>query len=107
MPISLMPRTLQTAADRPARTGAATVGDTPDLEIALLRRGIGGRSEDGDRCGRCERHMLIGERVYEYGSGEVRCALCSERERRAPEGSHLVHTPAFGSSFRVLDTRAA
>jgi hypothetical protein len=107
MPSSLLPLTLQTAGERPTRTGASTVGDTPDPELALLRRGLGGNAAEVDRCGKCERHMLIGERAYEYGHGEVRCALCSERERRSPQGSRLVHTLAFGSSFRVLDNRAA
>ncbi len=102
-----MSLTLQTAADRPARAQTPTVGDTPELEIALLRRSIGGMAAESERCGRCERHLLTGERVYEYASGEVLCALCNEREQREPEGSRLVHTQAFGSSLRVIDNRAA
>jgi hypothetical protein len=49
--------------------------------------------------------MLIGERVYEYESGDVRCALCRDREARDPVASHTVHTAASGNSIRMLDRR--
>jgi LSD1 subclass zinc finger protein len=83
----------------------STVGDTPGLEIALLRRGLGDREEAAEHCDSCQRTVLIGERVYEYGAGEVRCALCRDRHRESPIDSHIVHGPAFGHSIRVLDRR--
>lgn len=82
-----------------------TVGDTPGLEIALLRRSLGQRHGQAERCGACERAMLIGERVYEYESGEVRCELCRDRSDSSAVQTHTVHTPAFGHSIRVLDRR--
>jgi hypothetical protein len=82
-----------------------TIGDTPDLELALLRRSLAGLSREAERCGHCQRTMLIGEQVYEYPSGELRCELCRKRERTAPAESRTVHGPAFGHSIRVIDRR--
>jgi recombinational DNA repair protein (RecF pathway) len=79
----------------------------PALELALLRRSLAGLAEQTERCGRCGRTMLIGERVYEYASGRVRCELCRERERGAPAEVHTVHGPEFGHTFRVIDRRPA
>jgi hypothetical protein len=83
----------------------STIGDTPELEIALLRRGLGDRDEPAERCDSCQRTVLIGERVYEYEGGSVRCHLCRDRHRESPTDSHIVHGPAFGHSIRVLDRR--
>jgi hypothetical protein len=82
------------------------IGDTPELELALMRRGLSGLADAAEHCDNCERAMLIGERVYEYANGAIRCALCRDRERESPAGSHTVHGPAFGHSIRVLDRRA-
>jgi hypothetical protein len=83
-----------------------TVGDTPKLEIALLRRSISGIAAAAERCGRCQRGLLLGEKVYEYASGEVRCELCRGREHSDPEQTRRVHGPALGHSIRILDRRA-
>jgi hypothetical protein len=83
-----------------------TVGDTPQLEIALLRRSISGIAAAAERCGHCERGLLLGERVYEYASGAIRCELCRGRERAEPELSRRVHGPALGHSIRIVDRRA-
>lgn len=85
----------------------ATVGDTPDLEIALLRRSLDGQQREIERCGGCHRALLIGERVYDYESGSVLCALCRDAARSEPIGSRRVHGLAFGHSIRVVDRRAA
>ena len=82
------------------------IGDMPELELALLRRGLGDLAGKAEHCHGCGRAMLIGERVYEYDSGEIRCALCRDRERRSPADSHVVHTAAHGHSIRMLDRRA-
>ncbi|HTW11521.1 MAG TPA: hypothetical protein VME01_02160 [Solirubrobacteraceae bacterium] len=81
-----------------------TIGDTPDLEIALLRRSLGDIGAQSERCDGCHRAMLIGERVYEYASGSIRCELCREA-RVDPVQSHTVHGPAFGHSIRIIDNR--
>lgn len=75
------------------------------LEVALLRRSLAGLADRIERCGRCARTLLIGERVYEYGSGEIRCELCRGREVKPPAHSHTVHGPEFGHSIRVIDRR--
>jgi hypothetical protein len=82
------------------------IGDMPELELALLRRSLGGLADAVEHCDGCQRAMLIGERVYEYDSGEIRCALCRDREHRTPAASHTVHTDARGNSIRMLDRRA-
>lgn len=79
--------------------------EMPELELALMRRSLAGLAESIERCGRCHRTMLIGERVYEYASGRAVCALCRDRERAAPEQTHLVHGPEFGHTIRVVDHR--
>jgi hypothetical protein len=86
----------------PDHSGHADMGA---LEVALLRRSLAGLADRIERCGRCARTLLIGERVYDYGSGEIRCELCRLREHRAPEDSHTVHGPEFGHSIRVIDRR--
>jgi hypothetical protein len=77
----------------------------PDLELALLRRSLGDIAGMVEHCHGCARAMLIGERVYEYESGDVRCALCRDREARDPVAFHTVHTAASGNSIRMLDRR--
>jgi len=85
----------------------STASDTAELEIALLRRSIGDLEAVVERCGNCHRAMLIGERVYEYGSGAILCALCRDRAVPRPVGSRRIHGPAFGHSIRVIDQRAS
>ncbi|MGH2843790.1 MAG: hypothetical protein ACRDKL_09425 [Solirubrobacteraceae bacterium] len=85
----------------------ATVGGTAGLEIALLRRKLGEADTRTERCHRCHRGILIGERVYEYESGAMLCALCRDVVHPEPIGSHRVHGPAFGHSIRVVDQRVA
>lgn len=85
----------------------AALRDMPDLELALLRRGLHGLSASCERCGHCRRSLLVGERVYLYETGATRCELCRGRERSSPAHSHTVHGPEFGHTLRILDQRAA
>ncbi|HLJ02641.1 MAG TPA: hypothetical protein VKT31_04330 [Solirubrobacteraceae bacterium] len=78
-----------------------------DLELALLRRGVLARAGEAERCGRCRRTPLVGERVYIYDHDVVRCELCRIAERRSPQASHLMHGPEFGHTIRITDRRAA
>lgn len=75
------------------------------LERALLRRSVAAGPSETDRCRRCRRSPLIGERVYTYASGATVCELCRTFEAAEPEGSHLVHGPAFGNTLRIIDRR--
>ena len=83
------------------------VDDRTDLELALLRRGVDERAADLERCGRCRRTPLIGERIYLYGEDSVRCELCRATEREAPVASQLIHGPEFGHTIKIADRRAA
>jgi len=86
-------------------TMQTTIGNTPQLERALLRSGIGRRVDASVHCDHCQRTLLLGERAYEYEDGQLRCALCRTHYRQEPADSHTVHGPAFGNSIRVLDRR--
>ena len=81
------------------------IGEMPELELALLRRSLGDIAGKVEHCHCCHRALLIGERVYEYDKGELRCALCRDRERRPPAHTRTVHTAAHGNSIRILDRR--
>lgn len=83
-----------------------SVRQMPDIELALLRRGVGEIAAGSERCGRCNRTPLVGERVHVYGK-RLLCDLCRELERKPPDSSRLVHGPAFGTSIRIIDGRAA
>lgn len=78
-----------------------------ELETALLRRGVTELVSARERCARCRRTPLIGERVYGYDRGLVLCELCRPAERSDPLDSHLIHGPEFGHSLRITDRRAA
>lgn len=78
-----------------------------ELELALLRRGVEERGEGRECCACCHRTPLVGEQVYVYEHGRVVCELCRRRQHAAPVDSHVVHTPAFGQSIRIVDRRAA
>jgi len=84
-----------------------SVDDRTDLELALLRRGVDERAADLERCGRCHRTPLIGEQIYIYDQGFVRCELCRAKERDAPIASQLIHGPEFGHTIKIADRRAA
>jgi len=77
------------------------------LERALLRRGVDQMAAQSERCARCRRTPLIGERVYAYDSGVLVCELCRALERRPPVSSRLVHGPEFGATLRITDRRTA
>ena len=80
----------------------------PELELALLRRGVDQRAAGRERCSRCGRTPLVGERVYTMDErGTLACELCHALDRGAALGSRLVHGPAFGHTIRIIDQRAA
>jgi hypothetical protein len=85
----------------------AAVRDMPDLELALLKRGVDDLRAECERCARCRRTPLIGERVYAYDSGATLCELCRPLESDEPIASRLVHGPEFGHTMRITDRRAA
>jgi hypothetical protein len=84
-----------------------SVREMPDLELALLRRGVDELSAECERCGHCHRTPLIGERVYAYRAGAILCELCRALQPDAPLSSHIVHGPEFGHTMRIIDQRTA
>jgi hypothetical protein len=85
----------------------AAVQDIPDLELALLRRGVDQRAAGLDRCERCKRTPLMGERIYVYETGRMLCELCRAVDRETPVSSKRVHGPGIGHRMRIVDRRAA
>jgi hypothetical protein len=85
----------------------APVRDMEELELALLRRGLVELSAECERCARCHRTPLVGERVYSYASGAVLCELCKADQNETPLNSRLVHGHEFGHTMRITDQRAA
>ena len=81
--------------------------EMPALERALMRRGVDELAAESERCGRCRRTPLIGERVYIYESGSVLCELCRAIAPAAPSHSRVIHGPEFGHSMKITDRRPA
>ena len=81
--------------------------ENPDLELALMRRGVDERATEYERCADCRRTPLIGERLYMYDDGAVRCELCRALSAASPARSRLVHGPEFGHTMKIADRRAA
>jgi hypothetical protein len=81
--------------------------DMPELELALLRRGMHDRTAQQEACARCRRTPLIGERVYVTEAGVMLCELCRSQEVDPPAHWTLVHGPEFGHTLRLLERRAA
>jgi hypothetical protein len=84
----------------------------PDLELALLRRGVDELAASSQACGRCRRRPLIGERVYAHPRLGVICELCrlelgARSEGQASGESRIVRGPEFGHTIRLVDRRAA
>jgi hypothetical protein len=77
------------------------------LERALLRRGVQDRDSSHERCGRCRRTPLPGERVYLTDAGPVMCELCRADEAQVRLHSRVVRAPNSGRAIRILASRAA
>jgi hypothetical protein len=77
------------------------------LELVLLRRGLGVLEADRHRCADCGRTPLTGEHVHLYGGRQQRvvCELCRSRHAEPPITSELVRHCEHGHAVRL--TRAA
>jgi hypothetical protein len=84
-----------------------STGDMRALELALLRRGVDQRAAGDERCSRCRRTPLVGERVYSEGDRLILCELCRSADVRGALHPRLVHGPAYGHTIRIIDQRAA
>jgi hypothetical protein len=71
-----------------------------DLELRLLRKGVGALAAGRDRCADCGRTPLFGEHLHRYGATLV-CELCSTLRRDAPDGVQRVHHCEHGHTVTV------
>jgi hypothetical protein len=71
-----------------------------DLELRLLRKGVGALVAGRDRCADCGRTPLYGEHVHVYGSRVV-CELCSALRRELPDGIERVRHCEHGHTVKV------
>jgi hypothetical protein len=78
---------------------------TPELEMALLRRGVDDRDAARERCHTCRRTPLVGERMYFDLAGSVYCELCRALDPELGLHSKVVHGPEFGHTMRLIDRR--
>jgi hypothetical protein len=78
-----------------------------DLELRLLRKGVGALTAGRDRCSDCGRTPLVGERVHVYAGDRVVCDLCRPRRPAAPERSMRVHHFERGHTVRLRHLPAA
>ena len=106
-PLRRTRNSLSATEDIPISTGDSISREIDELELALLRGGIDERTAERERCARCDRTPLIGERVYRYERGEIVCELCRSRQPGPHISAELVHGPAFGHTIRIVDQRAA
>jgi hypothetical protein len=72
-----------------------------DLELQLLRKGVGALTRERHRCADCGRTPLPGERVHLYARDTLVCALCRPRRRDEPARTELVRSPEAGGSVRL------
>jgi hypothetical protein len=79
--------------------------DMPALELALLRQGVEQRDASRERCARCLRTPLVGERVFLNEAGPVLCALCRSGNDASRLQSRVVRGPNFGQAIRIVGRR--
>jgi hypothetical protein len=87
----------------------ASAASRPPLQDLLLRRNVGEREAQRNRCVHCGRTPLTGEVVHLYAataSERMVCELCRPLRREPPARSELMHAPDHERSVR-LTTRAA
>ncbi len=72
-----------------------------DLELRLLRKGLGERREDRPACCDCGRTPLTGERLHHYENGSIACELCRPAHGGEIARSELVCHPEHGHAVKV------
>ena len=71
-----------------------------DLELRLLRKGVGALTASRDQCADCGRTPLAGEHLHRYGAEPV-CELCSALRRGTPDTTERVQHSEHGQTVRV------
>ena len=72
-----------------------------DLELRLLRKGLGELAGDRATCADCGRTPLTGERLHHDEHGAAVCDLCRPRHRIEITRSELVCGPEYGHTVKV------
>ena len=72
-----------------------------DLELRLLRKGLGERREERPSCADCGRTPLTGERLHHDERGATVCDLCRPRHRIEITRTELVCGPEYGHTVKV------
>ena len=72
-----------------------------DLELRLLRKGLGERRQDRPACTDCGRTPLTGERLHHDARGHAVCDLCRPAHRGPIARSELVCGPEYGHTVKV------
>ncbi len=72
-----------------------------DLELRLLRKGLGERREDAAACADCGRTPLTGERLHRDEKGAAVCELCRPKHRVTIARTELVCHPEHGHTVKV------
>ena len=72
-----------------------------DLELRLLRKGLGELHDHRETCADCGRTPLTGERLHHYEGGSVVCELCRPARRGEPVRTELVCHPEHGHAVKV------
>jgi hypothetical protein len=80
---------------------------SPDLELELLRKGVGALAAGRPRCVDCERTPLVGERVHEFEGGRLVCELCRPLRAGEPLATEVVRHSEHGHAVRLTVRRAA
>lgn len=73
----------------------------PDLERALLRKGVGALAEGRLCCQDCGRTPLTGERIHRFADRELVCELCRPGHGGSPERSDVVRGSECGQTVRL------
>jgi hypothetical protein len=71
-----------------------------DLELRLLRKGVGALTAGRDTCADCGRTPLTGELVHRYGAAAV-CELCRTLRRRDPDTTERVRHSEHGHTVKI------
>jgi hypothetical protein len=79
----------------------------PDLELALLRKGVGQLAAGRHACVDCGRTPLVGERLYRFRRHGLVCALCRPLQRAEPDAVELVRHFERGHTVRRVVRQAA
>jgi hypothetical protein len=76
--------------------------DVQELELVLLRRGVGALEAGRNRCADCGRTPLTGEEVHLYEGRRQRivCELCRPARRETPLASEVVRHAEHGQTVR-------